>query len=154
MKFINWTNEPERLKEKLKQLSPDSKPKWGRMDAHQMIEHLILIFEMSNGTKIVEVLTPEKYIDKTQAFLLTDQEMPKNYVAEFIPKDPIPYKYSNLNIAIDALSTSIEKYHSYWGVNCEDLCSHPVFGRLNKNLWNRLHNKHITHHLLQFGINL
>ena len=44
MKFINWINESERLKEKLKQLSPDSKPKWGRMDAHQMIEHLILIF--------------------------------------------------------------------------------------------------------------
>lgn len=152
MEFVAWIEELDKLKGKLKLLHPESKPEWGRMDAQQMIEHLIGSCEISNGTKKVEVLTPEKHIEKSQAFLMSDQEMPKNFIAKFIPEDPIPHQYSNLNVAVAALVASIEKYHNYWEGNEDSLCNHSVFGRLNKEKWNRVHNKHITHHLLQFNL--
>ena len=152
MVFDSWIEKSDRLREKLSLLSPESPPAWGRMGAQQMIEHLLLVCEISNGTKKAEVLTPEKHIEKAQTFLMSDQEMPKNFIAKFIPEEPIPNQFSDLNTAIRAFIASVEEYHAFWKENEETTGNHPVFGRLNKEKWNRVHNKHITHHLAQFNL--
>ena len=150
--FYPWIDNSVKLKDVLLQLQPDSKAIWGRMDAQQMIEHLILVCEISNGSKESEILTPEKYIEKSQAFLMGEEPMPKNFVAKFIPEEPISHRYDDLQSAIQTFLSSISLYHSYWDGKEHSTRNHPVFGKLNKKMWNRVHNKHITHHLLQFGL--
>jgi hypothetical protein len=150
--FYPWIDNSVKLMDVLLQLQPDSKAIWGRMDSQQMIEHLILVCEISNGSKEAEILTPEKYIEKSQAFLMCDEPMPKNFVAKFIPEEPIAHRYDDLQSAIQAFLSSLSLYHSYWEGKKGSTRNHPVFGKLNKKMWNRVHNKHITHHLLQFGL--
>lgn len=150
--FFSWIENPKKLKNELLQLKSNTVALWGRMDAQQMIEHLIIVCEISNGTTDVKVLTPKKNIKKAQAFLMSEQEMPKNFIAKFIPKEPLAYKYEDLPTAIQTFIYSINIYHSYWVDKKDSTRNHPVFGKLNKKMWNRVHNKHITHHLLQFGL--
>jgi len=150
--FFAWVDKPEILKETLLQITNGSKPAWGRMDAQQMVEHLILVFELSNGLKSSPILTPDKYIEKSQTFLMSDEPLPKNFVAKFIPENPVSHSNKNFNIAVNELVIALHTYHSYWRGKEEHTLNHPVFGELNKKMWDQVHNKHITHHLLQFGL--
>ncbi len=45
--------------------------------------------------------------------------------------------------AIGALRSAIERYQGYTG----DLQSHPLFGRMARDVWDRVHCVHSAHHL-------
>ena len=89
---------------------------------------------------------------KSQAFLMSEELMPKNFVAKFLPIDPSPYSCTSLDQAVSQLLATFDSYHTYWNGIEEETLNHPVFGRLNKEKWDRVHNKHIQHHFLQFGL--
>lgn len=93
--FYTWVDDKEKLEETLGLLTSSSPALWGRMDAQQMVEHLILLYDISNKKKETPILTPEKYLYKSQAFLRSEELMPKNFVAKFLPIDPIPYTYTS-----------------------------------------------------------
>lgn len=150
--FYTWIDDKEKLEEALGLLTSSSAALWGRMDAQQMVEHLILLYDISNKKQETPILTPEKYLHKSQAFLRSEELMPKNFVAKFLPIDPIPYTYPSLEEAISKLFYSLDSFHSYWKGREEETLNHPVFGKLNKELWDRVHNKHIHHHFSQFGL--
>ena len=148
--FYAWVDDKEKLHNTLGLLHSSSSALWGRMDAQQMIEHLIVLYEISNNKQETVILTPEKYLNKSQAFLMSEELMPKNFVAKFLPIDPSPYKYSSIEAAASQLIYSLDSYQSYWKGVEEETLNHPVFGKLNKVKWDRVHNKHIHHHFLQF----
>lgn len=150
--FYAWVDDKDKLKETLGLLNSSSPALWGRMDAQQMVEHLIILYNISNKMQETTILTPEKYLHKSQSFLRSEEMMPKNFVAKFLPLDPNPYLYSSLEEAITQLSSSLDSFHAYWSGKEEETLNHPVFGKLNKELWDRVHNKHIHHHFLQFGL--
>jgi len=150
--FFPWVDKPEKLKDSLLQLTNESKCTWGRMDAQQMVEHLLAVFELSSEEKVNPILTPDKYIEKSQAFLMSDEPMPQNFVAKFLPEKPVVHSNKNFNLAVNELVSALHTYHSYWLGKEERTLNHPVFGKLNKKMWDQVHNKHITHHLLQFGL--
>ena len=150
--FFAWVDDKDKLKETLGLLSSSSPALWGRMDAQQMVEHLIMLYNISNKKQETSILTPDKYIHKTQEFLRSEELMPKNFVAKFLPLDPIPYVYSSIEEAIDHLLSSLDSFQAYWSGKEEETLNHPVFGKLNKVLWDRVHNKHLHHHFLQFGL--
>jgi hydroxymethylglutaryl-CoA reductase len=150
--FYAWVDDKEKLQETLGLLNSSSPALWGRMDAQQMVEHLIVLFEISNKKQETLILTPEKHLNKSQAFLMSEDLLPKNFVAKFLPINPSPYKYSSLQEAVSQLIYSLDSYQSYWKGIEEETLNHPVFGKLNKVKWNRVHNKHIQHHFLQFGL--
>lgn len=152
MTYINWTNSLEKLKEVLVNIDHNTKAVWGRMDAHQMIEHLIYVVEISNGLINVEIQTPEKYIAKSQDILMSDEPMPKNFIAKFIPEEPQAYKYVSIDEAKKVLLSSIDIYGQYWQGKEQNTRNHPIFGRLNKEMWDQLHSKHFTHHFTQFNL--
>lgn len=150
--FYAWVDDKEKLQETLGLLNSSSTALWGRMDAQQMIEHLIVLYKMSNKKQETLILTPEKYLPKSLAFLMSKELLPKNFVAKFLPIDPSPYKYSSMQEAISKLVFYLNSYHTYWKGIEEETLNHPVFGRLNKVQWDCVHNKHIQHHFLQFGL--
>lgn len=150
--FNNWVDNRENLQTSLGLLNAKSPALWGRMDAQQMVEHLIVLFEISNKNQETPILTPEKYLHKSQAFLMSDELMPKNFVAKFLPINPSPYLYSSLTEANNKLLSVLDSFHNYWLGKDDETLNHPVFGSLNKEQWDRVHNKHIHHHFLQFGL--
>lgn len=152
MAYINFTSSFDKLNTVLARLDSNTKAVWGQMDAHQMIEHLILVVEISNGLTDVEIQTPEKYIAKSQAFLMSDEAMPKNFIAKFIPEKPQAYKYVSIDEAKKELLASIKNYNIYWMGKELNTRNHPVFGKLNKEMWDQLHSKHFTHHFEQFDV--
>ncbi len=150
--FSLWINNKEKLKDTLKLLSDSTLPLWGRLDAQQMIEHLIALFELSNKEQETPILTPEKYLHKSVDFLMSNELMPKNFVAKFLPIDPPPYIHASLDEAVFYLFKVLDSYHIYWVGKEACKLNHPIFGSLTKDKWDRVHNKHIHHHFLQFGL--
>ena len=151
MEFFPWINNLEKLKETLAHLEAKAPALWGKMDAQQMVEHLNWVLEISNGTLDVGIRTPEKYIEKSQAFLISEDPMPRGFVSKFIPEDPISHKNVDLKSAIAEFLNSTEKHQKYWPEKDAKNRNHFVFGSLNKAMWDCVHNKHITHHFILFN---
>lgn len=69
-----------------------------------------------------------------------------------IGPDLLPLEFSNLDSAIDELKKVTERYNKYFDSNTGTKTAHPVFGYLTKSEWDLFHEKHLKHHLSQFGL--
>jgi oxepin-CoA hydrolase/3-oxo-5,6-dehydrosuberyl-CoA semialdehyde dehydrogenase len=60
-------------------LQDGSRPRWGRMTAQQMVEHLAWTFEESTGKAHVECSVPERRRDRIKAFLYDNKPMLREF---------------------------------------------------------------------------
>jgi hypothetical protein len=136
--------------EKLRMLKPDAQPLWGSMNAHQMIEHLADVMRVSNGKNRMQLAIPQEKSVQAQAFLASEQPMPRNFKAPFI-KDGVPLTTPGITEAIDMLERELDHFVKHYEAPGQKEI-HPIFGELDHAGWTRLHHKHFTHHLTQFGL--
>jgi hypothetical protein len=135
-----------------KQLTPNTKPLWGRMNAIGMIEHITDSLNLAQGKlEDVKLEIPEEKIPRAKGFLQSDHPLPKNYKA--------PYGDADNQNRNESLAEAIEEFQTHWLAfeqHFDDRPEihhiHPSFGDLNKEEWLRLHSKHLTHHFQQFGL--
>lgn len=130
---------------RLSGLSPDDKPKWGKMRAPQMVAHVSMQMKCAVGIisekplytvwrfwplkKLVIYVAPwphglptaKSWKDPERGSWKTEMEQLQKLISEFPEKD---------------------KTQS-WGI-------HPILGRLDKKDWGRLSYRHIHYHLRQF----
>ena len=66
--FYAWVDDKDKLKETLGLLSCYSPGVWGVMDAQQIVEHQIVLYNISNKKQETSILTPDKYIHQSQEF--------------------------------------------------------------------------------------
>ena len=137
---------------KLTLLHPDQNPLWGKMTAQHMVEHLILSLQMSNGKLIVKCISQPENLPSLKRFLLSERELPKEYVNPYIGPNLLELKYSSLEEAVESLEMEINKYNQFFKLNPDTKTVHVTFGELNKKEWDRFHTKHFTHHLSQFDL--
>jgi hypothetical protein len=149
MKFI----EPN-LEVILKLLDPlkeESIPKWGTMTPIMMIEHLTTMLKMSSGkyqpAKAKDFINTERPTD----FLTSAIPLQKNLKASFVPEF-VEVKNDNLSDAIDEFTEEWLAYEEHYQRDSDTREEHPYFGLLNYQQWQKLHSKHISHHLLQFDL--
>ncbi len=136
--------------EVIDRLTPESQPKWGKMDVAQMLAHLNVPYE----------------------YVFTDNYKRPNAVMRFVLKqfakkvvvNEKPYK-KNSPTAPDFKKVSEEDFDKQKALLIEYLkrtqelgpdhfdgkMSHS-FGKLNKKEWNNMFYKHLDHHLGQFGV--
>lgn len=136
----------------LKKLSVDSEPLWGKMNAQAMVEHLIETLKLAQGKLETSLEIPEEKVQKAQGFILSEHPMPKNFKASFAPEKPV-LNYLSMNEAIEGFEQEWISYNAFFDGNENRETLHPNFGMLNKALWDKLNEKHIQHHLSQFGLN-
>lgn len=138
----------------LKKLSAGDPGKWGKMNAQQMTEHVADFFMVSSQKRIFPVVTPEEYLPKFKAFLLSDKEFRENTEApkEIVPEEPFPVRNESMAAAIDELQKEIDDFVLYFEEHPGAKTAHPVFGELDFDEWVLLHHKHVTHHSKQFGL--
>jgi hypothetical protein len=149
MQFID--SNLENVLSYLDRLTASSTPQWGVMNAQQMVEHITHTIEIAMGRHTYPVLVKEEDFPKMKAFILSDKPLPRNFKVDFV-KDNQPLKYEELELAIDAYCDTWLDFEIWFSENDGKETMHPNFGPLNFDLWKRLHEKHLTHHLTQFGL--
>ncbi len=143
----------QELVKRLERLTTESKPSWGIMTPQHLVEHLIFLFDVSMGKIEIPIITPEEKLARYQESLYNHRPMPKFFKFPGIPGDSnTPLKYENLDEAKASLLNSYEAYEQYYKDQPDAINSHPVFGDLDKTLWDLLHRKHFHHHFEQFGL--
>ncbi len=133
----------------LKKLEPATPPLWGKMNAQQMLAHLITNVQYTNGTfTFTCALSAEEANRSKQVMIHTDTPMPMNIVLGDLPPN---YVYPNLPAAIEQLMKELETFDQYFktpGITQD----HLGFGSMNHQEWLIWHSKHFTHHFKQFGL--
>ena len=129
-------------------------PRWGKMNAQQMVEHVSAFFRVSTDKLKFPLTTPEELLPKYRAFLLSEKEFRENTKAPVLPEEPLPLRYATINEAILDLEKQVHGFFKFFKDDPEKKTLHPVFGELNFEEWVQLHHKHVKHHLKQFGIEI
>ena len=132
-------------------LEPNTKAKWGKMNATQMLTHMNDAIRIGLGMKAA--------VDKSNWFmnklafpivvhlfpgfprnLLTAPEMKQGKLGS-TPRD--------FYTEAEFLKKMLEVFNEREG---DKLKPHPLFGKLSKQQWADLLVKHLEHHLQQFGV--
>jgi hypothetical protein len=137
----------------LETLSSAANPIWGRMNAQQMIEHLTIAVNVSNGINKIPLITPTEKVAKTKSLLLlSNRAMPKFFHNPALPKDPIPCKNPSITEAVVSLKKALKLFKNHFHSEDSKTQLHNIFGELNYNEWLLFHYKHFHHHLAQFNL--
>jgi len=145
--------DPARVREvtgRIAQLTPNSKPLWGKMDVARMLAHCSVGIETATGTQkpprvlVGRILGP---VIKPLAFR-NDDPMRKNSPTApiFIIEDDREFQTEQAR-----LNGLVEGFGSAGPACCTDH-PHAFFGRLNPEEWAILMYKHVDHHLRQFAV--
>lgn len=151
MKYIN--TDIVTILHHLDQLTAEAKPLWGGMSSQEMVEHLTDGIRLSVGQLTFPLETPAEKVAKMQDFLMSEKPFPREFKASFVP-DSIELRNEELELAIDEFTLEWIDLEEYYANNPEKTNLHPYYGDLNAEMWFRLHAKHISHHLTQFGIEI
>jgi hydroxymethylglutaryl-CoA reductase len=143
------------LTESLYELHQDTAPLWGNMSAQHMVEHLSDLLKICNGNNLLEIpQVPEHMFDNMRRFLMGKSEFPKGFKSTLMGENPEPLRFSSITEALAELETERKIFVEYFELNPEKQPFNPTFGKLNQHQWIQFHNKHFTHHLKQFGIEI
>lgn len=148
MKNIFDKTENQELIDRIKQLTPESKPQWGKMTVDQMLSHCISPIAVGLGTETLNIPFPMRMLGRLMKnSWLRAPEFKKNSptAKEFIRKDTYNFEPTKAEL--------IEKVQKLGeGFQVIQIETHPFWGKLNEADWNNLQWKHLDHHLRQFGV--
>ena len=147
MKSMHSETDRRAIMERVRRLTPDARPQWGKMNAPQMVVHLTDAIRMATGELPVPARkTPFRFPPLKQLFLYV-LPMPKGLPtsSELIARAPTAW-----NGEMEALTDQLEAFakrdtRQAWP-------NHPVFGSMSRDSWGVLAYKHCDHHLRQFGV--
>jgi len=146
---INITDRTK-LRNLLLSLDLNTIPLWGKMNARQMIEHLVEEVKWANGKKTCTCdRTEEEAAKSKQVMIYTDAPIPKNVVLEELPKE---FLYPDKETAINQLMIELDDLDHHFKQPGIITTMHGGFGPLNYQEWLIWHSKHFTHHLRQFKL--
>lgn len=147
MKYLNKKSVAQ-FEERLKQLTIEHQPKWGKMDAAQMLEHLNRALENSMGE--FEVKDSGNFFFKHIAkwgVLYAPVSFPKNSptAREYRISDPVDFEKSASQFKENITKIADRPFDSHWS-------HHPLFGKMSGKQWKRLVWLHVDYHFKQFAV--
>jgi hypothetical protein len=148
MKSIYNPEDNTQIIERIQKLTPESKALWGKMSVDQMMSHCIAPIDVAFGN--LEL--------KTNAIMALLGRMLKNKVInapEFKKDSPtapafIRKEHYNFNATQTELIEKVKKFTE--GTQVIKSNKHPFFGEMSYEDWDKLHWKHLDHHLKQFNV--
>lgn len=140
----------DKIIEQLQRITVEHQPLWGQMSAQRMIEHLSDTIILSKGNHSMTLAIPEDKVERAQQFLFSDYPMPKDFKVTFATPE-IPIRNASIEESVDEFKNAWQSFADFFS-SYKGTTLHPYFGELDHALWLRMHSKHITHHLEQFGI--
>jgi hypothetical protein len=150
MKDLFSKNVSEETIQRINSLSPNSQPKWGKMDVAQMLAHCNVTYELVYENKHTKPKGFKKWMLKTfiRNIVVNEKPFKKNgrTAPEFIIKSDKDFEKEK-----NRLNTYITQTQKLGGEHFNGKDSHS-FGELSKTEWNNMFYKHLNHHLNQFGV--
>ena len=150
MKNIFDTKETEAVIDRINNLSPTTRPLWGKMSADQMLAHCNVTYEMAFEDKHKKPNGFTKFMLKlfVKSTVVGDKPYKKN--SRTAPQ----FLITNARNFVEEkarLTDYLKKTQSLGEAYFDDKESHS-FGKLTKQEWNMMFYKHLDHHLSQFGV--
>jgi len=139
--------------ELLRALDPSAKADWGMMTAQHMVEHLIYITENILGEREVQLITPEDKLPKYKAFLMGKLGFMQNFKFPLLPENElVPLKNESYEKAVSEFAGITDRLFGLLNNEGFETSLHPMYGPLNREQVIMFQFKHMTHHLMQFGL--
>jgi hypothetical protein len=148
MKNIFTPSDNQQIIDRINQLTPTSKPIWGKMTVDQMLSHCISPLDVAFGTiqlkmpflmRMLGRLMKKKWLDSPEF------KKGSPTAKEFIRKETYDFETTKTE-----LIQKVKKLSE--GFQVVKIEIHPFWGKLNEADWNNLQWKHLDHHLRQFGV--
>ncbi|MEO6133838.1 MAG: hypothetical protein ABIP35_01720 [Ginsengibacter sp.] len=136
----------------LRQIDPETSPRWGIMNAQQMVEHFADAVKNASGKLILPILNEGERLEKSRQFLLSDIPFKENTDNPLIPKEGIPHRLPDIASAIDKLQKELDHFFHVFEKDPHMQTGNAFFGQLDYAMNIQLLRKHALHHLRQFGI--
>ena len=145
MKTIFDKSSYEEILSRISEISVDTPPLWGKMNASQMMHHLNLTMEAPLG-KLATKGKPVLFMRIFKSVLYNDKPFGKGSPTpkEFKVTDKFDF-YREKHSAINNIQDVYKSGHLF------DYKPHVFFGNLSGEQWGKHFYKHIDHHLTQFG---
>ena len=138
------------LRERIQRLRPDSPRVWGKMTAPQAMAHCAVALEWAVGDTVAPRMMIGRVIGGVVRRLAVrnDDPMVKN-----APTSPDLRIADQRELATErARLTSLIERFSTGGPGACTTHPHSFFGRMTPDEWAVLLDKHVDHHLRQFGV--
>ncbi len=133
-------------------LEADTVPSWGKMTAYHMVEHLVWALQLSTGRDTVTCEIPATRREEMIVWLYDDRPSPRDFKNPTLPDNPLPLRYSSVADAKAAFHKELDHFIKFRETQPDEMNTHPLFGTIATDGWERVHFKHSYHHLLQFGL--
>ena len=133
---------------RLARVKPGTPPRWGRMNAGQMLHHLAEAQRMALGDLAVRPRVKRLFRTWLAKYLfIRTLPIPKG-----VPTAPELVSQDNFDFGAERarLTETITRFASVPGTGRG--LEHPLFGVLTWLEWGLLQHKHVDHHLRQFGV--
>ena len=137
---------------KIDGLTPNTKPKWGKMTPQHMVEHLSDTLKIAIGEIEIPVYTSENQLAEMRRFLMSDRALPRGVVSPAIGSDLPKLRNDSFERALTEFWKYVYAFEKYYRQNPEANHVNPAFGNLTYPEWFQFMNKHFTHHFEQFGL--
>lgn len=134
-------------------LDPNAKAIFGKMNVHQMIEHMGYSFRQASGLIPLEPVNNEEMTHKMYTFMMSDRPFKDNTPNPYLPEEPDAPVFGSVEDALRDLQKDIDVFFDTFENEPGKRILNPFFGNLNFDEWLHLLHKHSWHHLRQFGIN-
>ncbi len=132
---------------RIHQLTPGSKPLWGKMSVSQMLAHLQPPIGIAYGTHKPKGSFLLRLIGPMFKSKLWDDKPYK----QSLPTDPTFVMIRDKK-EFDKEKAALLEMISPFSESTVVSERHPIFGKLTKENWSKATWKHIDHHLRQFGV--
>jgi hypothetical protein len=135
---------------RIKKLTPDSQPQWGKMSVAQMLAHCNVSYEMAYENKhpkpnfVMRLILKSLVKDKVVGELPYKRSTPT--APQFIIKSEPDFEAEKARL-IGYLEKTQQLGEEYF----DNRESHS-FGKLTITEWSNMFYKHLNHHLTQFGV--
>lgn len=146
MKNLFEDTSRQEILNRIENLTPESKPLWGKMDVAQMLAHNIVGMELAlNNQKPARGFMGRLMGGMVKKALLSPKPFKKN---GYTPKEFKMVTPKDFNEQKTKIVNVINKFQK--GAIKDKV--HPFFGEMTEEEWGWLQYKHLDHHLQQFGV--
>ena len=149
---INWVDflNIDEVTSKLKTLTKETDPVFGKMNGQQVIEHLSLLMQISNGKIDADYYVSDEKSARRKPFLDGKGELHIGFRASILSDEPTEEKFNTIQEALNDLIQQIAAFETHFKTAKTE--NHPFFGELDYEYWKKFHVKHFTHHFKQFDL--
>ncbi len=150
MKNLFDKTDVETTLERIENLTPQTKPQWGKMSVAQMLAHINVAYDMAFTDKYPKANGFSRFMLKlfVKKAVVGPKPYPKNgrTAPQFIISDQRDFDQEK-----SKLLTYMKKAQELGAAHFEQKESNS-FGPLTSQEWNVMFAKHLDHHLTQFGV--